>query len=98
LLDLMQNVTLSPTSDRWTWTLDGSGDFSVASIRSKIDSIRFLTISSATKWIKYVPIKVNVLAWKVRLDALPTRLNLSRRGRIIGASTVVKPLSVGMSG
>ncbi|GKC02004.1 hypothetical protein Tco_0993614, partial [Tanacetum coccineum] len=98
LLDLMQNVTLSPTSDRWTWMLDGSGDFSVASIRSKIDSIRFLTISSATKWIKSVPIKVNVLAWKVRLDALPTRLNLSRRGRIIGASTVVKPLSVGMIG
>ncbi|GKC08938.1 RNA-directed DNA polymerase, eukaryota, reverse transcriptase zinc-binding domain protein [Tanacetum coccineum] len=79
LLDLMQNVTLSPTSDRWTWTLDGSSDFSVASIRSKIDSIRFLAISSATKWIKSVPIKVNVLAWKVKRDALPTRLNLSRR-------------------
>nr|GEX21954.1 RNA-directed DNA polymerase, eukaryota [Tanacetum cinerariifolium] len=35
---------------------------------------------SATKWIKSVPIKVNVLAWKIKLDALPTRLNISRRG------------------
>nr|GEZ56513.1 RNA-directed DNA polymerase, eukaryota, reverse transcriptase zinc-binding domain protein [Tanacetum cinerariifolium] len=27
----------------------------------------------ADRWIKYVPIKVNVNAWKVKLDALPTR-------------------------
>ncbi|GKC12772.1 RNA-directed DNA polymerase, eukaryota [Tanacetum coccineum] len=25
-------------------------------------------------------IKVNILAWKIKLDALPTRLNISRRG------------------
>ncbi|GJW28381.1 RNA-directed DNA polymerase, eukaryota [Tanacetum coccineum] len=56
-------------------------DFSVASIRSKIDTILLPSIScSATKWIKYVPIKVNVLAWNVKQDALPTRFNLSRRG------------------
>nr|GEU29659.1 RNA-directed DNA polymerase, eukaryota [Tanacetum cinerariifolium] len=34
----------------------------------------------ADRWIKYVPIKVNVNAWKVKLDALPTRFNVSRRG------------------
>ncbi|GJU61200.1 RNA-directed DNA polymerase, eukaryota, reverse transcriptase zinc-binding domain protein [Tanacetum coccineum] len=33
-----------------------------------------------TRWIKAVPIKINVLAWKVSLDCLPTRLNISRRG------------------
>ncbi|GJU75344.1 RNA-directed DNA polymerase, eukaryota [Tanacetum coccineum] len=33
-----------------------------------------------TRWIKYVPIKVNILAWRIKLDYLPTRLNLSRRG------------------
>ncbi|GKB93496.1 RNA-directed DNA polymerase, eukaryota [Tanacetum coccineum] len=27
-----------------------------------------------------VPIKINIHAWKVRLDCLPTRLNLSSRG------------------
>ncbi|GKB91564.1 RNA-directed DNA polymerase, eukaryota [Tanacetum coccineum] len=36
--------------------------------------------SSATRWVKAVPIKINVMAWKVRLNALPTRLNLSHRG------------------
>nr|GFA59777.1 RNA-directed DNA polymerase, eukaryota [Tanacetum cinerariifolium] len=34
----------------------------------------------ATRWIKFIPIKVNVFAWKVYLDRLPTRLNLLHRG------------------
>nr|GEX17030.1 RNA-directed DNA polymerase, eukaryota, reverse transcriptase zinc-binding domain protein [Tanacetum cinerariifolium] len=42
----------------------GSGDFLVSSIRTEIDNKR--------------P-KANVHAWKVKLDALPTRLNISRR-------------------
>nr|GEY60065.1 RNA-directed DNA polymerase, eukaryota [Tanacetum cinerariifolium] len=33
-----------------------------------------------TRWIKEVPIKINVHAWKVSVDGLPTRFNLSRRG------------------
>jgi hypothetical protein len=37
-------------------------------------------VSSQTRWIKVVPIKINVFAWKVRLDKLPTRLNISLRG------------------
>nr|GFB15923.1 RNA-directed DNA polymerase, eukaryota [Tanacetum cinerariifolium] len=36
-------------------------------------------VGSKTRWIKYVPIKVNVNAWKVKLDALPKRFNVSRR-------------------
>ncbi|GJY40359.1 RNA-directed DNA polymerase, eukaryota, reverse transcriptase zinc-binding domain protein [Tanacetum coccineum] len=32
-----------------------------------------------TRWTSVVPIKINVHAWKVRLNCLPTRLNISRR-------------------
>nr|GEV77083.1 reverse transcriptase domain-containing protein [Tanacetum cinerariifolium] len=32
-----------------------------------------------TRWIKSIPIKVNVFAWKLFLDRLPTRSNLARR-------------------
>ncbi|GJU61154.1 putative reverse transcriptase domain-containing protein [Tanacetum coccineum] len=35
-----------------------------------------------TRWVKCVPIKVNTLAWKIMSDALPTRINISRRGMI----------------
>ncbi|GJW88208.1 RNA-directed DNA polymerase, eukaryota, partial [Tanacetum coccineum] len=35
---------------------------------------------SPTRWVKVVPIKINIFAWKVCLDRLPTRLNLSLCG------------------
>ncbi|GJW80372.1 RNA-directed DNA polymerase, eukaryota [Tanacetum coccineum] len=45
-----------------------------------IDDSRLPVVSSQTRWIMEVPIKINIHAWKVRLDCLPTRLNLSSRG------------------
>ncbi|GJY06727.1 RNA-directed DNA polymerase, eukaryota, partial [Tanacetum coccineum] len=39
-----------------------------------------LKVSSKTRWINAIPIRVNVDAWKVRLDCLPRRLSISQRG------------------
>ncbi|GJU34728.1 ribonuclease H-like domain-containing protein [Tanacetum coccineum] len=47
--------------------------------RKLIDEFTLSEVSSSTCWIKAVPIKVNDLAWKIKLDNLPTRLNISRR-------------------
>lgn len=42
---------------------------------------RFLPmVSSKARWIRAVPIKVNIHARKVKMDSLPTRLNISKRG------------------
>nr|GFB97991.1 RNA-directed DNA polymerase, eukaryota [Tanacetum cinerariifolium] len=60
-------------------------DFSVASIRKVIDDKFLSNVSSKTRWVKYVPIKVNILAWKVKMDALPVRFNISQRGINIGS-------------
>ncbi|GKD59479.1 phospholipase-like protein, partial [Tanacetum coccineum] len=79
LTDLLIPIVLNPCPDRWFWSLEGSGEFSVASIRRFIDDQRLLTVDSKTLWIKSVPIKVNILAWKIKLEALPTRFNISRR-------------------
>ncbi|GKA84433.1 RNA-directed DNA polymerase, eukaryota, reverse transcriptase zinc-binding domain protein [Tanacetum coccineum] len=40
-----------------------------------------------TRWVKVMPIKINVFACRVRLDKLPSRLNLSLKG--IDISTIV---------
>nr|GEW79803.1 RNA-directed DNA polymerase, eukaryota [Tanacetum cinerariifolium] len=77
---LVHDVTLTPMSDRWIWALESSGDFSVAPVRKVIDDKSLLDVESKTQWIKYVPIKVNVHAWKVKTDSLPTMFNVSRRG------------------
>nr|GEX60484.1 RNA-directed DNA polymerase, eukaryota, reverse transcriptase zinc-binding domain protein [Tanacetum cinerariifolium] len=65
-------------NDRYVWSLSNSGDFSVASFRKVIDENRYPGGRSRTRWVKYVPIKVNVTAWKIKMDDLPTRLNISR--------------------
>ncbi|GJR62587.1 RNA-directed DNA polymerase, eukaryota, reverse transcriptase zinc-binding domain protein [Tanacetum coccineum] len=80
LSDMLQSVSLMPYSDRWVWSLEGSGEFSVASIRKIIDDNRLSTVDTKTLWNKCVPIKVNILAWKIKIEALPTRFNISRRG------------------
>nr|GEZ84824.1 RNA-directed DNA polymerase, eukaryota, reverse transcriptase zinc-binding domain protein [Tanacetum cinerariifolium] len=79
LLDSLEGVMLNPSEDRWSWDLNGSGEFLVASTRRYIDNNRLPDIFSKTRWIKEVPIKVNVHAWKVRLNGLPTRWNISRK-------------------
>ncbi|GKG20701.1 hypothetical protein Tco_0380502 [Tanacetum coccineum] len=56
LTTYVEGVVLGVTPDRCYWTLDGSGEFSVASARSEV--------STQTRWIKAVPIKVNIHAWK----------------------------------
>ncbi|GKC85135.1 hypothetical protein Tco_1140852 [Tanacetum coccineum] len=82
LTDLLLPIVLNTCSDRWFWSLEGSGEFSVASIRRLIDDQRLLTVDSKTLWIKSVPLKVNILAWKIKLEALPTRFNISRRDKL----------------
>ncbi|GJR86500.1 RNA-directed DNA polymerase, eukaryota [Tanacetum coccineum] len=42
--------------------------------------------SHSLRWIKYIPIKVNIFAWRARQDCLPTRVNLIRRGITIESS------------
>nr|GEV20892.1 protein ALP1-like isoform X1 [Tanacetum cinerariifolium] len=47
------------------------------------DSMLEKVEASKTCWIKVIPIKVNVHAWKVKLDCLPTRINISWRALIV---------------
>nr|GEZ11683.1 RNA-directed DNA polymerase, eukaryota [Tanacetum cinerariifolium] len=76
---LVHDVTLTHMSDRWIRALESLGDFCVASVRKVIDDKSLPEVDSKTRWIKYVPIKVNVHACKVKTDSLPTRFNVSRR-------------------
>nr|GEW91897.1 RNA-directed DNA polymerase, eukaryota [Tanacetum cinerariifolium] len=54
--------------------------FFVASVRSLTDNHMLLEVSSKTRQISNVSIKVDSHAWKVRLEYRPTLFNLSGRG------------------
>ncbi|GKD79840.1 RNA-directed DNA polymerase, eukaryota [Tanacetum coccineum] len=65
---------------KFVWNLESSGDFSVKSARSFIDDSLLPKADVPTRWVKVVPIKINIFGWRVCLDKLSKRLNLSLRG------------------
>ncbi|GKB21604.1 RNA-directed DNA polymerase, eukaryota [Tanacetum coccineum] len=80
LCSKVADLVLPNISDRWCWSLEGSQEFSVKSSRILIDNTILPKAEVPTRWLRVVPIKVNVHAWRVCLDKLPTRANISLRG------------------
>nr|GEW91109.1 RNA-directed DNA polymerase, eukaryota [Tanacetum cinerariifolium] len=70
MLDLM---SLSQSRDRWFCDLTGDGEFQVKEVRNSIDDIFLPSNVKPTRWVKHIPIKVNIFAWRARRDCLPTR-------------------------
>ncbi|GJR64540.1 RNA-directed DNA polymerase, eukaryota [Tanacetum coccineum] len=79
LQNLVDPCVLSSVSDRWVWSLGGDGLFRVKDVRNLLDDNFLPKSNNATRWVKFIPIKVNVFAWKVSMDRLPTRMNLLKR-------------------
>nr|GEV20668.1 RNA-directed DNA polymerase, eukaryota [Tanacetum cinerariifolium] len=80
LCSKVADPVLSNVLDRWCWSLEGSQEFLVKSSHILIDNTILPKAKVPTRWLRVVPIKVNVHAWRVCLDKLPTRANLSLRG------------------
>ncbi|GKA89823.1 RNA-directed DNA polymerase, eukaryota [Tanacetum coccineum] len=80
LRSYIDSVTLSNSHDRWICNMSGDGIFRVKDIRNSIDDLMLPSWLEPTKWVKYVPIKINIFGWRARRDCLPTRANLIRRG------------------
>nr|GEX93132.1 hypothetical protein [Tanacetum cinerariifolium] len=73
LLHMLGTITLSSSSDRYFCDLNGDGAYRVKDIRSELDDLFLPSSAVATRWVNLVPIKVNIFAWRVSLDRLPTR-------------------------
>nr|GEX84566.1 RNA-directed DNA polymerase, eukaryota [Tanacetum cinerariifolium] len=90
LLSRMNGLILTNIPNRWVLSLEATCEYSVKSVWQLIDDWILPKEEVATRWVKVMPVKINLFAWRVRLDKLPTRLNLSLKG--INISTIVCPL------
>ncbi|GJW57638.1 zf-CCHC domain-containing protein [Tanacetum coccineum] len=77
---LIDSVVLSNEPDRWVCNVSEDGNFRVKDIRNSIDDLLLPSSPDSTKWVKFVPIKINIFGWRARRNCLPSRINLIRRG------------------
>ncbi|GJX89146.1 hypothetical protein Tco_0341160 [Tanacetum coccineum] len=96
--DITQGIVLSDKSDTWDWSLNVSSGFSVASVRTLVDSHILDASPVPTRWNRSIPIKINVFLWRLSLNKLATRVNLDRKGMWIRpyalyAWRMLKPLT-----
>nr|GEU39623.1 hypothetical protein [Tanacetum cinerariifolium] len=56
----LSHVLLSQSIDRWVWKIESSGDFSMKSARSFIDDSLLAKADVPARWVKAVPIKINL--------------------------------------
>ncbi|GKG47657.1 hypothetical protein Tco_0507142, partial [Tanacetum coccineum] len=54
LISNTSSVILPNISDRWSWLLDPSGDFSIKSTHEFIDDSMLLKTDVPTRWVKSV--------------------------------------------
>ncbi|PWA39476.1 RNA-directed DNA polymerase, eukaryota, Reverse transcriptase zinc-binding domain protein [Artemisia annua] len=65
--------------DSWSWGMEGKEAYSVASCKQALAVNNSAPRNSNLKWEKWVPLKVNLNAWRADLDRLPTCEALARR-------------------
>ncbi|GJW61625.1 RNA-directed DNA polymerase, eukaryota [Tanacetum coccineum] len=87
LSSFLNSVVLSTSNDRWYFSLSSSGEFSVKDTRLAIDDLVLPSHSEPTRWVKLIPIKINVFMWRARRGCLPTRYNLVQKGVILESTS-----------
>ncbi|GJT72751.1 RNA-directed DNA polymerase, eukaryota, reverse transcriptase zinc-binding domain protein [Tanacetum coccineum] len=80
LTNLLAQLNLSDAVDTWEFSIDSTRIFSAKSMRNHITIMSNHIDSHPTRWNKLLPIKVNILTWRVINRRIPTRTNLDRRG------------------
>jgi hypothetical protein len=88
LQEMLQEVSLSLDNDKWIWSLEDDGFFSVKSAYLHLASLMSnLTAMSDLKalvfrdlWSSPAPSKIIAFSWQLLYDRLPSKRNLLRRG------------------
>ncbi|XP_022027924.1 uncharacterized protein LOC110929112 isoform X1 [Helianthus annuus] len=87
LTTLLDAFVLSTDSDTVMWQYDGSGLFTVSSIKKIISSFNRSRPNRVFVWNNWVPKKVGIVAWRADMERLPTRSALAVRNINVPDST-----------
>ncbi|GJX55613.1 ribonuclease H-like domain-containing protein [Tanacetum coccineum] len=80
MLAEISHVDIASDTDACVWSLSNDGIFSHGVTLCHIDDCLLPSLDPPTLWDKTLPRKVNMFMWRLRLDRLQHRLNISYRG------------------
>ncbi|GJU96537.1 putative RNA-directed DNA polymerase, eukaryota, reverse transcriptase zinc-binding domain protein [Tanacetum coccineum] len=84
MLNEIGQLNIVASKDTCVWNLCPNGTFTVKDAHNIIYQKTLPSLPS-TSWDKIIPRKVNIFTWRLLLDRLPHRLNISFRGMDIPA-------------
>ncbi|CAI9274000.1 unnamed protein product [Lactuca saligna] len=76
----LAEVVVGLELDSWESNLALDDTLSISNTRQMIDDLTSHVTTVSTCWNKYILIKINVFMWRVLLNCIPTRINLSNHG------------------
>ncbi|GKB34405.1 RNA-directed DNA polymerase, eukaryota, reverse transcriptase zinc-binding domain protein, partial [Tanacetum coccineum] len=79
LINLVSRLHLSSTEDKWVFNGNDSCGFSVKAMRLLIMNMTPASLP-ATRWNRFIQIKINISTWRVLNGRLLTRYNLDMGG------------------
>nr|GFA62949.1 RNA-directed DNA polymerase, eukaryota [Tanacetum cinerariifolium] len=77
-LELDKDALVAVKMDRWICDLSGDGEFWVKEVRILLDDLFLSSFFEPTRWVKCVPIKINIFDCRACRDCLPIKSNLAR--------------------
>ncbi|XP_071714472.1 uncharacterized protein [Rutidosis leptorrhynchoides] len=77
---VIDSFVLGDQMDSWACTISKQSCYLVKDGRMMIDNMLLPSNGHSTRWINTLPRKVNIFMWRVELNKLPSRLNLSKKG------------------
>ncbi|XP_076953244.1 uncharacterized protein LOC143627270 [Bidens hawaiensis] len=85
LLILCGGATVGDGIDRLIWALDGSGDFSINSIKKCVGEWCYPGATWVFGWNNWIPKRVCVLAWRVGLERVASLVELAKGNIVFGS-------------
>ncbi|GKC12740.1 RNA-directed DNA polymerase, eukaryota, partial [Tanacetum coccineum] len=80
MLANISQIEVREGPNKCIWSTAHDGMFFVGALRRLINDHMLPSLVIKTTWDKTLPRKVNIFMWRLKLDRLPYRLNLSSRG------------------
>ncbi|XP_035839862.1 uncharacterized protein LOC110913183 [Helianthus annuus] len=84
LLAILVDVRVTSEADRWRWTSDSSGSFSVKSVKKLLYEAVDTENRYILDWCKWAAAKVNIHSWRMEMEKIPTGVALKYRNVQIG--------------